>query len=89
MDVPTGGDGPLSLLDELGAFDEAYSPSEEGKVEKTPFLTRDDVLGIRATVDANYERDVKNLTNDTTDYLGPIRAQPPKSETETTSGKTQ
>ncbi len=58
-------------------------------MEKKPFLTRDDVLRIRATVDAEYDRDVKNLTNNTTDDLGPIRVEPPTPGTETTPGKTR
>lgn len=52
-------------------------------MEKKPFLTREDVLRIRATVDADYERDVNNLADDTTDDLGPIHAQLPTSGTET------
>ncbi|CAH0274371.1 hypothetical protein SRABI83_03738 [Arthrobacter sp. Bi83] len=54
-------------------------------MEKKPFLTRDDVLRIRATVDADYERYVNNLAGGTTDDLGPIHAQPPTSGTETTN----
>ncbi|MFF2298495.1 hypothetical protein [Arthrobacter sp. NPDC058127] len=57
-------------------------------MEKKPFLTRDDVHRIRATIDADYQRDVKNLTDDTTDDLGPIRIAPSAPESETTSGKT-
>ncbi|MEZ2392133.1 hypothetical protein AB6813_21845 [bacterium RCC_150] len=57
-------------------------------MEKKPFLTWDEVLRIRATVDADYERDVKNLTDETTDDLGPIQVAPPASGTETTPCKT-
>jgi hypothetical protein len=46
-------------------------------VEKKPYLTRDDVLRFRATVDAGWERDVKRLASDTTEDLGPIREPPP------------
>jgi hypothetical protein len=56
-------------------------------VEKRPFLGRDDVLRIRATVDADYEHDVKNLTDDTTDDLGAIQVPPPASGTETTASE--
>lgn len=56
-------------------------------MEKKPFLTRDDVLRIRATVDADYERDVNNLTDDTTDDLGPVQVQPPASGSEATAGE--
>ncbi len=56
-------------------------------MEKKQFLTRDDVLRIRATVDADYGRDVNNLAGDTTDDLGPIHAQPPTSGTETTTSE--
>ncbi|MFF2246201.1 hypothetical protein ACFVTM_18725 [Arthrobacter sp. NPDC058130] len=50
---------------------------------KRPFLTKDDVLRIRATVDADYYRDVNKLTDETTDDLGPIQVQPPAWGTET------
>ncbi|WP_284989497.1 hypothetical protein [Arthrobacter sp. efr-133-TYG-120] len=56
-------------------------------MEEKPFLTKDDVLRIRATVDGDYERDVKNLTGDTTDDLGPIQVAPPAPETKTPSGE--
>lgn len=45
-------------------------------MDKNPYLTKDDVLRIRATVDAAYERDVKNLSGDTTDDWGPIEERP-------------
>ncbi len=61
--LPTDGDGPPSLLENLGSLDEANWPKgRKDAVEKKPFLTKDDVLRIRDTVDACYERDVKNLT---------------------------
>jgi hypothetical protein len=53
-------------------------------VEKKQLLTRDDVLRLRATVDTDYERDVKTLTDETTDDLGPIQVAPPAPETEAT-----
>ena len=56
-------------------------------MEIKPFLTRDDVLLIRATIDADYERDVNNLAGDTTDDLGPIQVPPPTSGTETTTSE--
>jgi hypothetical protein len=56
-------------------------------MEKKPFLTKDDVLRIRASVDPDYERAVNNLTDDTTDDLGAIQVQPPTSGTETTASE--
>lgn len=55
-------------------------------MEKKPYLSRDDVLRIRATVDAGRERDVKRLTGDTTEDLGPIREPPPAAGPESMAG---
>lgn len=63
----------------------AASPKGQGDtVEKKPYLTREDILRIRETVDADYERDVKKLTGDTTDDLGRIQEPPPAAGPETT-----